>query len=309
VPVPSSPPHGHELSPADHELLRSAPPEQALRWVAAAVGRRARIGAVVALQGGTSSAVHSVDVDNETGRVRRLVLRRFVRADWLADEPDLPLHEAAALDAVATLAVPTPLLVAVDPDGGQAGEPAVLMTRLEGAIDWDPPDVNAFVRKLAEALPEIHAVTPPRATPIGPYKPYEPHVKVRPSCSIDPAVWRRAIEIFEGPAPAAEHCFIHRDYHPGNVLFNGSGGELTGVVDWVNASVGSPYADVGHCRVNLADRFGLAAADRFRDLHAEVSGRHDYDPYWDVVALLGGHDEDNVTPRDERFLAHALAGV
>jgi hypothetical protein len=38
--------HGFELSPDDHRLLRTPPPPEALRWCAAAVGRRARVVAV-----------------------------------------------------------------------------------------------------------------------------------------------------------------------------------------------------------------------------------------------------------------------
>ena len=105
--------------------------------------------------------------------------------------------------------------------------------------------------------------------------------------------------------PAHERRFIHRDHHPGNVLWQR--GAVSGVVDWANASVGSPDADVGHCRLNLAGTLGLGAADRFLELHRGLTDRGAYDPYWDVVAALGGHDEEVFTPTDERFLARALA--
>ena len=103
--------------------------------------------------------------------------------------------------------------------------------------------------------------------------------------------------------------FVHRDYHPGNVLWEA--GRLSGIVDWVNASVGSPWADVGHCRVNIASELGPRAADRFLDLYRAVSGRvDDYHPYWDISAAIGGLDEDadgQPSPADEQFLAAAVA--
>jgi hypothetical protein len=58
---------------------------------------RARVVRFAALAGGTSSAMHAVDVRDVGGRTRRLVLRRFVRRDWLEEEPDAPRREAAAL--------------------------------------------------------------------------------------------------------------------------------------------------------------------------------------------------------------------
>jgi Ser/Thr protein kinase RdoA (MazF antagonist) len=115
-------------------------------------------------------------------------------------------------------------------------------------------------------------------------------------------LWRRTFGIFGGPAPSGERCFIHRDYHPGNVLWRD--GAITGVVDWACASLGSPLADVGYCRGNLAGELGIEAADRFLEHYLRFSRRVDYDPYWDVVALLGGVDE--LDREDERFLAHAL---
>jgi aminoglycoside phosphotransferase (APT) family kinase protein len=122
-------------------------------------------------------------------------------------------------------------------------------------------------------------------------------------------VWLRAIEVLEGRAPAHERVFIHRDYHPGNVLWRRE--EVSGVVDWVNASIGSPWADVGHCRVNLASQLGQRAADRFMDLYRAACGRSDdYHPYWDIVAAIGGLDESCDTersPSDERFLAEAVS--
>lgn len=107
-----SPPHGFSLSPADRDLLRAPPPACALRWAAAAVGAGAGIVTVRALEGGTSSAVHAVDIRDGAGRRHPLVLRRFVRTDWLADEPDAPQREVAALELAGHCPVPTQSLVA-----------------------------------------------------------------------------------------------------------------------------------------------------------------------------------------------------
>jgi len=301
-------PHGFELPPDEHRLLRGAPPPGALAWVAAAVGGGARVHSVSPLEGGTSSAVHAVLVQGRDGPPRELILRRFVRREWLAEEPDIAAREAAVLSLLETSGLPVPRLVAVDPDGVHAGAPAVLMTRLPGRIEWQAADLAPYLAKLAAVLPRIHETPLPAAGAPPPYRPYPLEMRRPPRWATLPEVWQRAMVVHEGPAPAAGHALIHRDYHPGNVLW--VGGAVSGIIDWPVASVGVPEADVGHCRVNLRGRFGPEAADRFLEAYRAVSGRREYHPYWDIVAALGGLDEAcdaRPEPADERFLAAAVA--
>jgi aminoglycoside phosphotransferase (APT) family kinase protein len=306
---PREPVHGFDLSPKDERLLRGPVPPRALRWAASAVGAGARLCGTEALAGGTSSAVHALTFEGRDGRSHELVLRRFVREDWLAEEPDVAEREAAALALVAGRGLPTPALVAVDPDGGAVGVPAVLMSRLPGRIEWDPPDVEAFLQRLVEPLPSVHATPVPPGTPLPDYASYPLKLRRPPVWASEPQAWLRAIERLDGPPPSDERALIHRDYHPGNVLWEN--GRVSGLIDWVNASVGCPWADVGHCRVNLASELGLQAADRLLELFRAASGRSDdYDPYWDIAAAIGGLDEDvdeAPSPADERFLHAAVA--
>jgi len=198
---PRSPPHGFALAPADRDLLRAAPPAAALGWAAAAVGDGAEVVGTRALEGGTSSAVHALDVRDRAGRTHALVLRRFVRTKSLAEEPEAPGREAAALEVVRRCPVPTPLLIALDADGESAGVPALLMTRLSGRIEWSPPDLDAFLRALAAAVHEIHATPVPRGGTIPAYAPYEPHLRQPPSWAARPELWRRAVAVLEDPPP------------------------------------------------------------------------------------------------------------
>jgi hypothetical protein len=69
-------------------------------------------------------------------------------------------------------------------------------------------------------------------------------------------------------------CFLWKD------------GQVSGVVDWVNACVGPVEIDIGHCRVNLALLFGVESADQFLEAYQTLaSGSFNYDPYWDVVSI------------------------
>ena len=248
------------------------------------------------LLGGTSSAVHAVNVIDRRGQVRRLVLRRFVRAGWLAREPDLAEREARVLELLAGAGVPAPELVAVDPKGEACDVPAVLMTRLPGRVVFAPDSFEPWLRQMAEALPAVHAVGSEAARLVQPYRAYYDLTKVEPPpWSTQPAAWARALDVATGPPPETARCFIHRDYHPGNVLW--SRGRLTGVVDWINASWGPPPVDVAHCRLNLVQVHGVEAADRFVAEYRSLTG-HDHHPYWDLVSVMdmGSLPERDVFP-------------
>ena len=300
--------HGFDLDSEDERLLRGPVPGRALRWAAAAVGDGARVRATEPLVGGSSSAVHGLSIEDTSDRMHELVLRRFVREDWLAEEPDVAEREAAALRLVAAGPLPAPRLVAVDADGSAVGVPAVLMTRLPGRIEWEPRDVDGFLRALAELLPAVHATPFGAEVPLPEYRPYPLRIRRPPTWASRPRVWLAAIEALDAGMPVEERSFVHRDYHPGNVLWRE--GRVSGLVDWVNASIGSPWVDVGHCRVNLASELGRPAVDRFLDYYRVASGRAgDYHPYWDIAAAIGGLDEDAdamPSPADEDFLAEAV---
>jgi aminoglycoside phosphotransferase (APT) family kinase protein len=77
-----------------------------------------------------------------------------------------------------------------------------------------------------------------------------------------------------------------------------AGGTISGIVDWSSARIGPPPVDVGHCRSNLVSSLGMAAADRFLAAWLSVAGRAEYDPYWDVVAVLGGFEQEELTSLD-----------
>lgn len=98
-------------------------------------------------------------------------------------------------------------------------------------------------------------------------------------------MWEKALALLTGPRPEEPDCFIHRDYHPGNVLW--SRGRLTGAVDWINASCGPAPIDVGHCRLNLATLHGVETADRFLAVYQSLTGQKvEHHPYWDIITAI-----------------------
>ncbi len=184
------------------------------------------------------------------------------------------------------------------------------MTRLPGRIRWAPRDTDAFLARLVDAMQAIHAVVVPGSVRIRSFTPYYEHEPLQPPAGTSArAAWERAIEVHAGPPPRRELGFIHRDFHPGNVLWTGD--SVTGIVDWAGASLGSPEADVGHCRINLTHQLGYEVAERLTARYLEQSGRGEYHPYWDLVDAVGMLDlvgpELGWLPALDEFVARAVA--
>lgn len=250
-------------------------------WLAAALDAAPDEVRLEPMPGATSSSVYRVGAGR--GRDADAVLRLFDNAAWLADEPDLVFHEAAALDEAARAGCPAPRLIAWSAEDVGFGGPALLMSRLSGEVALLPSDQAAWIERLACTLAAIHRH--PAAGLAWNYFPwFDPATAVVPAWSTDPLSWQRAIEITRRPAPAAPTVFIHRDFHPVNVLWQD--GAISGIVDWVNACRGPASVDVALCRSNLAFMYGPAIADAFLAAYVQETPGFRQDPYWDLMSLL-----------------------
>ncbi|TWT02495.1 aminoglycoside phosphotransferase family protein [Planomicrobium sp. CPCC 101079] len=261
----------------------SALPGGILTWVMESIGEGAEIRHVQPLAGGTSSTLRELTVCRN-GELSSYVLRLFSNKEWLGQEPDLAWHEAESLRYMRQSGVTVPNLIAYDETGERCGLPATLMTKIRGAVVLRPTDENQWIDGLALALAKIHQ-TNGENFPFEHFSYNDALTLEKPLWSKVPNDWMRAFYIVAGIRPQTKFSFIHRDYHPSNVLWEG--GKVSGVVDWVNACLGPIGVDVGHCRVNLAQLYGVSVADRFLEAYQRCAGEsYSYHPYWDLLSLI-----------------------
>ena len=107
---------------------------------------------------------------------------------------------------------------------------------------------------------------------------------VTPAWTQDTPLWQEAFALLRTDPPAYEPCFLHRDFQPRNVLWSGE--RISGVVDWVETSMGPAWLDVAHCATNLAIVHGPEAADAFSAAYLWRTGR-EAQPYFDVMDVVG----------------------
>jgi len=241
-----------------------------LAWVGRHLEAGERMVGSEVLHGGITADMRRLTVGTGEGGGRDLVLRSYVDPFYVERAEDSLRREAAALALLAGTAVPAPGLVAVDPTAAQCEYPSLLMTHLTGRPALDDEGVEARVALLARQLVAIHVVRPVERP--------RPYVALTTAGSVvvppdaDAAVWAAAIDVIRGPAPAYDGRFLHRDFQPGNVLFDAVGERVTGVVDWAGACWGPADLDVAHCATNLALLHGPVWGPRFADAYEQAGG-------------------------------------
>ena len=251
------------------------------------------------MSGASSTAVHEVRLHDG----RTVVLRRYVWTGFLEAEPDAPAREVAALTYAVDQGLAAPVILAADPSGSEVGDgvPAILMNRLPGRA-YAVPNPEA----LADVAASIHRLDGVEIDHA--YFPWCRDTSTRaPKGCQDAKRWAEALDVWRSAAPSYEPRFIHRDFHPGNVMW--FRGRLSGVVDWANACIGPPGLDVATCRWNLADWAGPAVADAFVAAYERRSGQR-HDRYWDIARILEDDwdiiDDSKRVAQAERHLADAM---
>lgn len=254
----------------------------AISWAEGVWGREVRD--AHQLSGGWTSTMLSLQADDG----QCAVLRVMTREPWRSHAAGLLARESETQRQLLDTKIAAPMSLGVDPDGTLAGSPAHLMSWLPGAVELTRADPR-FLQRLARLLTDIHRHDPGSARPRT-YQSWAPPAKrVAPAWSQSPTLWEQAFEVLARPAPPYQGTFLHRDFHLGNVLWQGE--EVTGVVDWVETSWGPAGLDVAHCTTYLAMLHGPETAEVFvsayRDLADGFQDDPGVQPYWQVMDIVG----------------------
>jgi aminoglycoside phosphotransferase (APT) family kinase protein len=262
--------------PADSlpvELRRTTVTPAARVWVARITGQP--IVRVERLAGASSTAVHRLRVPDG----HSLVLRRYLWPGFLDEEPIAPQRELEALGVAAAHNLPVPLVIAADITGDDIGDgiPTILMTFLPGRALAVPDPV-----RLAEMVASVHAAGPSGLSHH--YYPWFADLPVRPpSTARRPHLWEHALEVRVSAMPSYRPTFIHRDFHPGNVLWRHK--HCVGIVDWANGCRGPAGCDIATCHGNLISWAGYEVADDFVAAYEALTGEPHH-PYWEIASVL-----------------------
>lgn len=150
-------------------------------------------------------------------------------------------HEFRLLRILAAEGLPVPTPRHLEPSGAILGTSCIICDHIRGRSGAEPSDRDAFVAHFAACLARIHGVG------------------ARPELGFLPRRW------LPSPAPANPPVLLHGDFWPGNVLMHE--GRLAAVIDWEDAAIGDPLADLANARLEILWALDGEAADRFTALY------------------------------------------
>ena len=268
------------------------------------------------LPGGRSGEVRRCRLENDTF----IVVRDSSDRSRLDGDPDLIQIEALALRLLADSPVATPRLIAADETSGR-----LAMTFERGDMVMGATELAPRISTLGLLAAAIRSIDMPDGSSLPTWSSWVPESPTPPAWG-DTALWSYAISAYQTLAPASTtgSTLLHRDLHPGNILWNGL--EVSAVVDWVNVCVGNPHAELGHCRWNLACLIDDDAPQHFLDSYMNATGDETYDHWWDLSCALSflpgpvdptawneaGRPDltpDRIVAATERFLQAALGAL
>ncbi len=234
------------------------------------------------LKGGVSAQITALEIAHPAGQTQKMIVRRHGDTDRqrnlhiAADEFKLLHHLKSA-----GLAVPTPYFL--DESGAVFPTPYLVIEYMDGATDFAPPNLPDYLRQFASHLAQIHrlALTPFEFLP-------RQSANKRPAQLDDSIGEGRIWDILESVWPLPQHnpsTLLHGDFWPGNLLWKG--GQLLAIIDWEDAHIGDPLADVANSRLEILWSFGVEAMQAFTRVYQSLTA-WDYRnlPYWDLCAAL-----------------------
>jgi aminoglycoside phosphotransferase (APT) family kinase protein len=242
------------------------------------------------LKGGVSAQVTALEVRRRDGALQRMVVRRHGPAD-LRHNPRIAADEYRLLRLVRARGVAAPAAYYVDESGTIFDTPYVVIEFVDGATEFGPANLADMLAQLAAHLASIHCLDGSHADlAFLPSKTgwYANKLRSRPELLDDSIDEGRIRDRLEPAWPLPQRnpsALLHGDYWPGNILWRD--GRLAAVLDWEDAAVGDPLADLGNTRLELLWAFGAAAMERFTAAYrARMPLDYAQLPYWDLCAAL-----------------------
>ena len=231
-----------------------------------------RLVGVLEMTGGVSANVLGLEIATPAGGRRRVVFRQHRSADFKQHGRTVTATEYGVLAALhrTGLAVPEPYLY---DDSRAVTDPYLLIDWVGGSTEVAPGDLSAALDQMAQFLVGLHSLDPSSLQlpdleaiedPLTAVVPYLPPTAAGHHARrmLDSGTVRRDVD----------RCvLLHGDYWPGNVIWQH--GRLMAVIDWEDARLGDPLADLATARVELLCQYGPAATARFTDQYLAAHRR------------------------------------
>lgn len=214
------------------------------------------------LTGGVSADVFRLDIQHPEAGASSIVLRMH----GATHDGHSAALEHQLLSALHDAGVKVPAPLGFDAAGSDLSDPYLIIEYIEGSSEIPADRRNDAIERMAAELAGIHSQSFD-ALPVLPVR-----VDPRPEVfDFLPAgeEWlplTRTLRALENASWPGEQVLLHGDFWPENLLWRD--GDIVAVLDWEDAAIGDPMADLAGACVELRYLFGAEAMTIFTDAYS-----------------------------------------
>jgi aminoglycoside phosphotransferase (APT) family kinase protein len=213
------------------------------------------------LTGGVSADVFGLELVTSANNKRRVVFRRHRTDGFKQHGRSVIAKEYGVLQSLHRqgFAVPEPYLF----DDADVAGPYMVIEWVEGSTDIAAEDLPTALIQMAQFLAELHSldVGSPHLPELDQIEdPVTAIIAYLPNTDAGDLV-RAALDADTLTLDVPRSVLLHGDYWPGNVMWHQR--DLVAVIDWEDACLGDPLADLATARVELLCQYGGDAMEQF----------------------------------------------
>lgn len=234
------------------------------------------------LRGGISATMTAFDLTHPDGDVERMIARQ--PGNWAyASRCEHPaFKEFEILLALRRAGLPSPNPRACEEKSDDVPSPFFVVDYIEGRPEVAPHDPQAFLDRYVQQLIEIHQIGVEDFKELLPQQNYD---LSRPAGDMNAAMRESEIREKLLLKPVNKPVLRHGDFWPGNILWHDE--KIAAVIDWEEALIGEPLADLAICRLDILWILGWEAAKQVTERYlgkTQLDATHL--PHWDLWASL-----------------------
>ena len=242
------------------------------------------------LKGGVSAQVTALEIERPGGHTQKMIVRQHGEVE-LKHKPHIAADEFKLLQVLHSVRLATPRPYHLDQSGEIFPTPYLVIEYIEGTPEFAPSNLPDLLLQLATQLSRIHAVDCSRLDVS--FLPrqeqsYAEKLRERPAQVDESLDEGRIRDVLEEVWPIPQRnktVLLHGDFWPGNILWKD--GQLVAVIDWEDAALGDPLADLANSRLEILWAFGIDAMHSFTQQYRSMTTiDFAHLPYWDLCAAL-----------------------
>lgn len=242
------------------------------------------------LTGGVSAQMTALEIERADGRAQKMIVRLHGEIDR-ANNPCIAADEFRLLQLLRSAGLPVPEPYYLDQSGEIFPIPYIVIEFIEGKTEFAPAHDPDRIDQFTTWLSRIHRVDCAKlgVSFLPPVERRYARLLSEHPARLDESLHEgRVRNVLETAWPFAQRnatALLHGDYWPGNILWRD--GRLVAIVDWEDAVVGDPLADLANSRIELLWAAGSEAMQQFTCQYQPMPALDLTDlPYWDLCVAL-----------------------